>query len=184
MAHVQVRKRYGEKQMKYVIIGFTKCGTTALEKYMKDNGEDVVRNEVLFYSGENGSYNPDVDGREFYDKHYSDRIPILIMRDPIKRIFSQYHYKQRHQKGDIYEIKENNLKDALNNHYELLTASDYDRYLELWKDKKPIILYFEDVIKWDNFPHENKCNCGIKPTEKEINLIKNSINYKIHERYN
>ena len=167
----------------YIIIGVVKCGTTSLEKWMKQEGYNVLREESLFKEGDVGSSFSYGDGLERYKRNHRARKPILVLRDPIKRIFSHYHYKQNHQSGDIYEIHEKTLDEALENHPELLNASNYEKYLKKWSEVNPIIVYFEDLIKLDGFPHETKCDCGVKMTDEEEKLIRLKINYKIHSKY-
>ncbi len=171
-----------DKTIPYIIIGVQKCGTTSLEKWMKKNKYNVKREEVLVQAGDVGGYQ-ETGGIETYEGAYYHRTPILILRDPIKRIFSQYHYKQNHQQGDPYEIFENTLEKALDNHPELLNASNYEEYITKWKQFKPIILYFEDVIKWKDFPWETQCDCGAKMTKEDERIIRSHIKYQLHGKY-
>lgn len=166
----------------YIIIGMRKCGTTSLEKWMKKNGYDIRREEQLITEGDIGSYDY-IDGRRFYKGCFIHRRPIIILRDPIKRIFSNYHYKQNHQQGDKFEIFEKTLEEAIDNHPELLDSSNYDKYLKKWESYNILKLYFEDVIKWKDFPHETQCDCKIKMTEKDEKLIRSKITYKLHSKY-
>ena len=207
----------------YIIIGIQKCGTSSLEEYMRNNGYDVIRNEVLYNAGENRSYVPE-DGLETYELLYSEnrklpnpfgwspegglpnlqdgdtdqldggsmkerrmefaphRIPVLILRDPIRRIYSHYHYKQNHQERDVWKVKESNLTDALDNHPEILSASNYDRYLHKWKRFKPLVVYIEDIGKLRGMPYKNRCDCPNRTMTKEdeeiiISKIGNQFSY-------
>lgn len=170
------------KGMKYIIVGFAKSGSTSLEIYMNKKGYDVVRHETLFCAGEAGSNHP-YNPLEWYEKYFPDRQPIFVLRDPIKRVFSYYHYKQNHQVGDAQEIKQKTLRDALDKHPHIVKQSDYDRYLKQWQHKLPLILYLEDIKKWDGYPHDNVCDCKAKITNDEEQLIKSLIDYNIHKRY-
>lgn len=180
-----------EKDKFYCIIGVKKCGTTSLEKWMRQNKYTCKRKESFVNLGQIGSHGIDgygpkwtgMTGAQYYKKHRKGWIPVMILRDPIKRIFSHYHYKQNHQRGDFYEIKDRNLKDALDNHPELVECSNYDKFLDEWSELSPIILYFEDVIKWDGFPHETHCECNIKMSAEDEKLIRSKITYKLHSNY-
>jgi hypothetical protein len=149
---------------------------------MKVKGYDVIRHETLFCAGEYGGYH-EYDPIEWYNTYAKDRHPIFVLRDPIKRIFSHYHYKQNHQKGDFHEIKEKTLEEALKNHQYIIQQSNYDKYLKQWLHLFPTILYIEDIIKWDGFPHDNTCECKDKMTDIDKKLIMNLINYELHFKY-
>lgn len=166
----------------YIIIGMKKCSTTSLEKWMNENGHDVIRDVVLAQEGDIGSYGR-TDGVNIYKRCYPHRRPIIILREPIKRIFSQYHYKQNHQQGDKFEIRQKTLKEAIDKHPELLDVSNYYKYLSKWQRFNPLILYFEDIIKWKDFPWETKCECNIKMSAEDEKLIRSNIKYKIHHSY-
>ncbi len=179
------------KTTPYIIVGIQKCGTTSLEKWMKINKYNCMRQETLINFGKVGGYGGEnypvgyigMNGVEFFKEYRNGHTPIIILREPIKRIFSHYHYKQNHQRSDFYVIKEKNLKDALNNHPELITTSDYNTILEEWKELEPVILHFEDIIKWKDFPWETQCDCNIKMSVEDEKLIRSYINYKLHDRY-
>lgn len=136
--------------MKYHIVGIHKCGTTSLMKWLIDKGHEVIRNEFVFW---------EKHGPRWHLHNYSEYTPILLLRDPIERIWSHYNYKRFKQPNDINEIH-CSFEEALTTHPEMLWSSDYDRWIKHWEPTKPVIMWLEELQKDPTFPKENT-------TEKE-----------------
>lgn len=136
---------------KYLIVGARKCGTTSLEKFMKDAGIDVKRHEQLFTR---------IDGVDYFLSHYNDRIPIVILRNPIDRIESDWQYDSfgGFPKPDRFESY------CLRQHYNEtwgernpVLQSYYKKWLNNWKKIPSLtIINFHVMIRNGDFPHENK----------------------------
>jgi hypothetical protein len=146
---------------------------------MLNLGIDVIRHESLSYAGEDGAYH-DYDPIDWFKEYCQNRIPVIIMRDPIRRVVSLYHYKKHHQKGDVYEIHENSLREALENRPYMYNQSNYDKYIGMWSPYSPMLVYLEDLVQLNGFPHVNKCGCEKNYDE---NIVKEFIDFKIHSRY-
>ena len=63
-------KKYFRLKTKYHILGIEKCGTTALENYLRNNGFKVIRNESLFKK-------PDVV--KLHYTYWPDYQPVIIL---------------------------------------------------------------------------------------------------------
>jgi len=83
--------------MKYVIVGCHYCGTTSLEKYLKDKNMDVIRNEGLF-TLENGY-------RKFGHYH-KGRIPIIIIWNKKKELWEQQLKNWLHHNPVVVKLEE------------------------------------------------------------------------------
>jgi len=68
-----------DKKIKYLIVGVPKCGTTSLGSYLTDRGYDVLEHELIFLSTQTA---------ERHD--YYDRTPIVVVRNPIERAYSEF----------------------------------------------------------------------------------------------
>ena len=66
------------------VIGFPKCGTVSLEKYLKRKFLDisVIRYEAIWLR---------VGVQEYEEKHNNKR-PVIIVRNPVDRIWSAFRY--------------------------------------------------------------------------------------------
>ena len=116
--------------MDLIIVGVSKCGTTSLEKYLKDQGHTVLMHQTLATIS---------FGTYFFSQQYKNYKPVLIFRDPIKRDIS---YK------DFQKTKK--MKDEYNG----LINIEY--IISQWLKFDPLIYYLEDLVKIDNFPCLNK----------------------------
>ncbi len=139
---------------KFYIPGFPKCGSSSLEKYLKDKGFDIIREESIYRNSL---------GIPKYKLQYPNYQTLFVMREPIQRIWSHYNYKRYYQKGDRNEIF-CSFEEALEKHPEIVDPSDYEKWLKKWQSTKPVIVKLEDLIKINDFPM-------INTTEK--NLISN-----------
>lgn len=104
---------------KYEIVGVPKCGTSSLGEYMRRLGYDVIESELQFS-------NPN---------YKTDRIPIIITRDPVERVWSDFNFFKR------------SLKESCE-------WSKYEKYIKLWHE--PVIYTLEELSKLDDFPHHNE----------------------------
>lgn len=141
----------------FYILGIEKCGTVSLEKWLKVNFNcNVVREESIYCRW---------FGVIKYKLQYPKYVPIIITRDPVKRIYSHYIYKRYNQKGDRREIN-CDLKTALVKHPEIVNASNYSKWIKKWKSTEPIILQLEVMQKLDGFPKENTTKSTMSDYDK------------------
>jgi hypothetical protein len=147
---------------KYVIVGFIKCGQISLYNKLKSEGHEVGRMEVVT--------NP--LGPKMIKKDCPGHQPIIIMRDPIKRIWSQYEYLSEKFK----EFREPMTFEQYCHYWRPhslwfnenpIFQSNYAEHLERWVDENTIIVYLEDLIKEPDFPRENEGMKKTKMSEKD-----------------
>ncbi len=136
------------------IIGAPKCGTCSLQKYLQERFPDktVVRTESIF-KGERGV-------KEFKDNH-SDKVAVIITRDDVKRIWSQYNYFALQDKMTLKEYLEYDLRDKEDIFASLgkgnpIKQAQWDYWFKIWEEVNPIITTLEECQKLEGFPHENK----------------------------
>ena len=133
--------------MKYIIIGFPKCGTQSLEKYLTDKGHTVLREELVYLK----------DGLKQYLTKYSDYIPVLITRIPECRQWSLYHFKEYHKTMSFNEFRNKKFKVGLNFGLDTaLECSQYEKYIKNWRKHKVIIHKLSEIQKEKDFPLMNK----------------------------
>lgn len=144
--------------MKYCIIGGRKCGTTSLQKYLKSKGVEVERREQLFTK---------YDGFNIYSQEFSEYQPILILREPVDRCFSDWKYAVKTHRTKLkyrdYCI-ESNYNPGLGE-LNPLSQSNYKKWLEPWKNI--IGFRFEDLIKIPEFPKENQTDGEISNEDRD-----------------
>ncbi|UVF62430.1 hypothetical protein [Nitrososphaeria virus YSH_922147] len=129
--------------MKYDVIGYAKCGTVSVQRWMLNQGYDCTKNEWPVYW--------DI---ERLRNHLQDRIPVIVKRKKIDALWSFYEYfGYRGQIGfkDFLEIRIRN-----NNFLNMTPLEIYDySHIERIKELNPIVYDIEELQKLDDFPHEN-----------------------------
>ena len=152
--------------MKYVIIGGRKCGTTSLEIFLKMQGFDVERREQLFTK---------TDGYDLYSHEFPDREPILILRNPVDRAYSDWKYAVQEKRTEL------NYRDycELDNYHpslgELnpLKQSNYKQWFKNWNIVMDIF-QLEDMQKVKGFPKINSTDGKI--SEFDRNYTEDKLN--------
>lgn len=136
----------------YNIIGFMKCGSTLLQEIMIAAGYDVIRHEW---------YVVDPRGLKSHEQLYSDRIPIIMVRNPIARAWSHIHYFGRHNNPqypkDPIEFINDKRIDPTYFDMNPISVSNYAKHIKRWQHLNPVIISLEALI------HENpelpRINC-------------------------
>jgi len=128
-----------DKSKKYSIVGSPKCGTSSLGEYMRRLGYDVTEDELYF------------SDKEHYP--YTDRIPIIILRDPVERAWSDFNFFS-------------NWHDTLEKACEW---SKYEKHTKAWNN--PIIFHLEELQTIKDFPHHNENTTKSSLDDNTRNLI-------------
>ena len=148
--------------MKYIIVGFIKCGQMSLVKKLTDEGHDVKKLECVTHPL----------GPKMIEKNYPGHQVIILMRDPIKRMWSQYLYLK--EKRLYTKTFEEYLEWFKPHHFWFnenpIYQSHYAEHLPRWEKMNPIIYHFEDLIKDPDFPHENATKIKFKMSEEQQKL--------------
>ena len=143
----------------YVIVGFPKCGTQSLMKYLHKNGIDCLSREAWIFMGQQGI--------EYYKKHCSNYAPIIVTRNPVERAWSDYwHTIQLNKDIGLTETTRKKLLEKVSR------SSFYDKNIHLWNKLSPIMLRFESLLEQKDFPQENKTEFKEKLDVPTINIIK------------
>ena len=159
---IRRRSPYCGRPKKIYIVGVKKCGSTSLEMFLKNAGFEVVREESVF-----GHY----AGLQKYKLQYPDYQTLFIIREPVARIWSQYHYRRHHQTGGRNEIR-CSFEEALVKHPDLVTASDYERWIDRWNATNPVVVKLEELQKIPDFPKSNSTRKNpITPEEREMIIL-------------
>lgn len=149
-----------------------KCGTVSLQKYLKERfGTEAVRVEQIW---KEGSVERILQQRPPEEWHY-----VIILRDNVKRIWSNYHYFDHYDKMTLEEYLNYDIHGYRMGIANPIKQADYNKWLEVWSPLKPIIVYLEDMQKMDGFPHMNKTGERREYPEittDEISLISSYLN--------
>ncbi len=129
------------KDKKYVIIGFSKCGTTSLFQYGEENGFDILKRDSWLYNLTNAQEKEEIKDREL----------IVMFRNPIERAWSHYWFlfRQKMSRDTPFHIKQDRWK-------EVCAKSVYKNYLPKYKGQKLIMISQEVAKRFKDFPHGNK----------------------------
>lgn len=152
-----------DKSKVYTIVGVSKCGTTSTQKYLQSLGFSVNKSDGWF------------DKPKFIEnwgKNWSteNRVPLVILRDPVERAWSHYHYM--FQNKPVAETDDDIKAERL----ELVSRlSCYTQWLGEWIDKGAVVLWYEDLVELPNFPHENKTRMKPELDDTSRALIDNFI---------
>ena len=152
--------------MKYVIIGGRKCGTTSLELFLKIQGFDVVRREQLFTKN---------DGFKLYEQEFYDRQPILILRNPIDRAYSDWKYARQEKRTELNYRDYCELENYNAGLGELnpIKQSNYKQWFKNWNITLDIF-QLEDMQKVKDFPKINSTDGEI--SEYDRNYTEDKLN--------
>ena len=156
----------------YVIVGVSKCGTTSAAKFFSNQGFHVEKRDGWFWQH---AYVNDFG----ISRETKDKIPIVILRDPVERAWSHYHYMFQNKPVDETDdkIKYSRLEEVSRKSY-------YDKWLNQWEEKGAHIFWYEDLIKLKGFPHENKTTVKPELTDVDRRLIEAYIkSEKMHSEF-
>jgi len=126
---------YWYNRDKYVVVGFSRCGQTALSNYLRCGHPEI-------------GYN----GTEEYLKNYSQCTPVFITRDPVDRIWSLYNffaYFNDYGFEEFLDFKDDKWNAVGCN--DVIAQSDYDKYIEPFEAYGAEVYRFEYMIKKDGF---------------------------------
>jgi len=153
-------------ESKYVIVGFPKCGQMSLEKYFKDQGYDIQRNDCIWNSN---------SLQEIKDQN-PGRIPIIITRDPIDMIWDSYwywHYKSLMSFPEYLTYsteRESNL-----GHENPIDHADYEKHILKFAELNPILFKFNEMIRIPGYPHVNQTDNKPQITPEYRKMIEKAL---------
>lgn len=137
--------------MKFFIIGVEKCATTSFENDLKNKGHDVIRWEWAYCL-------PNII--PFIKKYYPDHEILIVIRDPIDRCYSDYHYAvKRKQIQNIPYI------EALKKYPRFAQGSCYEKWIPL----------ADRVITMDEIKSKNNVGSYSPLTDEERELTIRAI---------
>lgn len=116
--------------MELIIIGFDKCGQTALGKHL-----NCKVDELIYYP----------DALERYKTHYLGHTPVFILRDRAEKLWSEWHYFDENQKMTWTEFLDYRSTEVDRGHTTPIERTDYWRYIEPFKEFSPIVVNLEDM---------------------------------------
>jgi hypothetical protein len=132
-------KEYWYNSDKWVIIGFSRCGTTSASRYFHCSHPEIGYSGVTPY----------------YLEHYSNHIPIFITRNPVDRIWSMYNYHGVFKNmtfEEMLDFKDDKYQNVGCN--DCIKQSDYMKYIEPFRQFNPIIYKLEDLKRRPDYPKD------------------------------
>ncbi len=113
---------------KLIIIGFQKCGQTALRNYL-----NCGINELVYY--------PDAVQR--FETHNKGLRPVFITRDPAEKLWSEYHYFD--YKMTFIEFLDHRSTEVCDGYTTPIERCDYFRWIEPFKHLNPLVVTLESM---------------------------------------
>lgn len=168
-------KKENEKHL--IIVGFPKCGTVSLEKYLKRKYPEPDTSVVRF------EYAWKREGAKACEEKHSNKRPVIIVRNPVDRIWSAFRYFEFYKKMSLEEFLKNKVDhDGRLGTGDPIECSDYQKWIDKWMHLNPIVVKLETMIVLGNFPNENPTEgrAGNWPTlsNEDTELITNKLNEK------
>lgn len=157
-----------------LIVGVPKCGQNSLHKYLKAKypNQDVTRSEYFWELKKS---------KKEIDEIYKDYQMVIILRDNVERIWSGYRFYCHTDLSIDEYLKFTNGEDWGHLQINPVEQGDYKYWINLWKEYNPIIVWLEDCIKLEGFPHENITKDNREDykdiTEADRQIIKENLNY-------
>ena len=135
------------------MIGFPKCGQTSLAEYLiKRLGGEFVADRAEIIWREDGLKQFEENG--YLENNYR---PVIIIRDPIERIWSDWNHLGRGYGFATFEEYLANEKPIGGfGEYNPIKRSNYDKWIKQWAKYNPIVLELEQMMLNPNFKHRNK----------------------------
>jgi hypothetical protein len=153
------------------IVGFPKCGSTALRTYLQQKYAKTTESYVRSFPPIS-MYHPTWESRVLQECKKPNVLPVVITREPCARIWSSYWWSFRWRKHDITfeeflkrDGEESAKKRPMSEHAEVditsglhdpIGCSDYQKYINKAKDCGVLVMRFEDMIKAPGFEHIGK----------------------------
>jgi len=154
-------------QVYYSVMGFIKAGQNACVTYLQHKLKDPnLRKAEIAYAK---------DGMERFLSYFNPDthriIPVFILRDPIDRMWSAYHYFD-HYKTLSFSAYLKIRKYAKSwGEENPVSGSNYSKWMKPYMKYNPLILELEEMRKNPSFPKENATNVsGYSQNDMPIEL--------------
>ncbi len=155
-----------DKNKSYILVGVSKCGTTSMVKYLKDNGYDIVKQDGWFWDS------------KFIDDFKHDKTPLIVIRNPIERAWSHYNYsfQNKPEEATPQHIVDRRLEECSR-------KSAYTYFLARWMEKfDTVVLRYEEFVDLDDFPHENETKYKPKISNDIAEKIENYMMDELEDK--
>jgi len=159
---------------KFIVLGFMKCGQNSVVEWLQAKHHTVILNERLIepkYIKE-------------WEKCYSDFRPVIVVREPIERCWSQYWYMEWNKRMSYEDFLKHDFHGR-SDQSDPKIISDYRRWLVPWLKHNPLIYMLEYLKTLKDFPHVNSTTRkGLKypkMTDKDRELTKRFLKEEIRK---
>lgn len=157
---------------KFIVLGFMKCGQNSVLEWLKSKHHTVILHERI----------NEPDYIKEWEKSLSDYRPVIVVRDPVERCWSQYWYASWSEKMSYEDFLKHDFREREDNSDPII-ISDYRRWIVPWLKHNPLIYMLEYLKTLKDFPYENSTTRkGIKYPKmigKERELTKRFLKEEI-----
>ena len=154
----------GQKEIKYAVIGFPKCGQVSMQEYLAKRYNDVYRIDrpelIWRRSGV----------KDFEEQYHNYGVKgIIITRNPVKACWSYYWYIHYGTEGTRYMEYEDFLTQKIYSdplgEKNPISCYNFEKWIKRFQKFNPIVVRLEDMIENKNFPLLNT-TIGNRPDVK------------------
>lgn len=134
---------------KFIVLGFIKSGQEAMVTYLQKRYGIFTRKDECVWR---------TDGIDIYKRKYLERgiRPVFITRDPVKRIWSHYHYFGFHKAMEFNEfINHRGYDNTIFGEESPISQSNYTKWIKPFLPYNPIVVSLEDMRMNPNFAQIN-----------------------------
>lgn len=134
--------------MKYLLIGFPKCGQNSILKHYRDEGLDMHSYEMCWRT----------NARQHYDSHFAGMKPVFVKRNVFDFLLSGYNYWGYAEQGmpfkDFLYMK--GYDEAKFGEQNPIIRSDFNRWIRPFDDLSPIIHDISNFKERENITNKIK----------------------------
>jgi hypothetical protein len=148
------------KKVKFVIIGFPKCGQVSIQEYFRKLLPDweCHRPELIWRR----------NGLQFWEESYNKEwnVPVIITRNPVEATWSAYwyfHYGPKWKFEDFLQIRKYHGGYGEVNP---ICGYNFEKWIKRWEKYDPLVIKLEDAKLWKDFPKYNTTP-EARPTVKD-----------------
>jgi len=152
--------------VKYVIVGFPKCGQVSLVEYLIRQGHQAKKFDKIWH---------DDALRMILERYQNNEQFVVITRDPIDRMWSGWRFWHYHEHMSFEKYTHVFGTQSSVGQENPIAQSNYAYWLDIIKPLDPLLTTFEEVVKLPNFPHENKTKFQFAMPAKIRQELENDI---------
>lgn len=134
---------------KYIVIGVIKSAQNSMIEYLQKRFGIFTRKDEIIWRK---------DAVDIYKRKYADYNirPVIITRDPVKRIWSHFHYFNYSVSLSFEDFLKMRGYSIIFGEENPISQSNYTKWIEPFLPYNPVVVDVDDMQMNPNFPTLNK----------------------------